>query len=123
MPHIIVKLQPGRSEELKAKLADKITEAMVETINTDEKKISIDIQEIQPEDWVKRVYKREILAKSESLYKKPGYGFSDEELNKCKSLEEVRGNTNRIDKEIAKLMEERRFFEKEESTFKLEMNK
>ena len=118
MPHIIIKLYPGRSDELKTKLANKVTEALVETISAKEDSISVDIQEVQPKSWAKGVFKTEILANYDKLYKKPGYGFSDEELNSCTSLEEVTNNIDRIDKEIARLTEEKSFYVKETSKFK-----
>ena len=117
MPHIIVKLYPGRSDELKTNLANKLTQALVEAIGAKEESISVDIQEVQPESWKKGVFKTEILANYNRLYKKPGYGYSDEELNSCTSLEEVRDNIDRIDKEIARLNEEKSFYQKQESKF------
>jgi isochorismate pyruvate lyase len=118
MPHIIVKLYPGRSDELKTNLANKVTEALVEAIGAKEEGISVDIQEVQPESWVKGVFKTEILANYNRLYKKPGYGYSDEELNSCTSLEEVRDNIDRIDRKIINLISERSFYVKEASKFK-----
>ena len=122
MPHINVKLYPGRSEELKSKLADKITEAVVEVMDSNERSISVAIQDILPERWAKEVYKREILGNEEILYKKPEYGYSEEELNSCTSLDEVRDNIDRIDEEIVKLIAERSFFVKEASRFKKDEN-
>lgn len=122
MPHIIVKLYPGRSEELKLKLANKVTEAVIQAINAEEKSISVAVEEIPKENWPKEVYKREILNDKENLYKKPEYSYSEEELNRCTSLEEVRGNIDRIDKKIVKLIAERSFFVKEASRFKKDKN-
>ena len=51
MPHVIVKLWPGKSEEQKTRLAE----------------------EIKPQDWAEEVYKPDIVNNSEKLYKKPGY--------------------------------------------------
>lgn len=122
MPHIIVKLYPGRADELKIKLAEKITEAVVDVINSNPKSISVAVQEIPNENWPKEVYKREILNNEKNLYKKPGYSYSEEELNKCTSLEEVRNNIDRIDRNIVSLIAERSFFVKEASKFKKDKN-
>jgi 4-oxalocrotonate tautomerase len=73
MPHIIVKMYPGRTEKQKAQLAQKITEDIMAIANCEEKSVSVAIEEIKPEDWVESVYKSDILEKMESLYKKPGY--------------------------------------------------
>lgn len=73
MPHVIVKLYPGRSEEQKVKLADKITKDVVTIAKCDEKSVSVAFEEIEKEDWAKKVYKPDILDKKNSLYKVPGY--------------------------------------------------
>ncbi len=73
MPHIIVKLYPGRSEEQKTELAEKIAEDVVAIAKCEEKTVSVAFEEILPEDWAQKVYKPDILDKSDKLYKKPGY--------------------------------------------------
>jgi 4-oxalocrotonate tautomerase len=72
VPHVIVKLYPGRSEEQKAKLAEEITRALIEVANSSEKSISVGIEEVAPEDWTETVEKPDILGKWDRLYKKPG---------------------------------------------------
>jgi len=73
MPHIIVKLWPGRTEEQKRQLAEKIVEAVKNTISTPEKSISVSIEEIPEEKWAEEVCKPDIIGKEHLLYKKPGY--------------------------------------------------
>ncbi len=73
MPHVIIKMYPGRTGEQKNKLAEAITQSVVDIANTSEEHVSIDIQEIAPEDWAETVYKHEILPKFDKLQKKPGY--------------------------------------------------
>lgn len=73
MPHVIVKLWPGRSEEQKIALTERIAESMKETMAVEEKSISIAFEEIAKENWTEEVYKPDILAKENLLYKKPGY--------------------------------------------------
>ncbi len=73
MPHVIVKLWPGRSEELKKKLADQIAKDVSEIFNKSEDSVSIAMEEISPDDWAKQVYEPEIKANWDKLYKKPGY--------------------------------------------------
>lgn len=73
MPHIIVKLWPGRSEDQKKALALRLTEAMQEALAADEKSISIAIEEVPKERWNEEVYQPDILAKENLLYKRPGY--------------------------------------------------
>ncbi len=73
MPHVIIKMYPGRSEEQKNNLTEAIKKSVIETTNADEEYISIDIQEIAPEKWAETVYKNEILSRMDKLAKKPGY--------------------------------------------------
>ena len=73
MPHIIVKLYPGRSDQQKARLAEKITQDVVEIAKCEEKSVSVAFEEVKPEEWAEKVYKPDILEKQGSLYKKPGY--------------------------------------------------
>ena len=73
MPHVIVKLYPGRSEEQKIKLADEIVKDVVAIAKCDEKSVSVAFEEIEKEDWAEKVYKPDILDNKDSLYRKPGY--------------------------------------------------
>jgi len=73
MPHIIVKLYPGRSEEQKKKLADEIVKDVVTIAKCDEKSVSVAFEEIDKTDWVEKVYKPDILSNKNRLYKEPGY--------------------------------------------------
>jgi 4-oxalocrotonate tautomerase len=73
MPHVIVKLYPGRSEQQKARLADEIVRDVVAIAKCEEKSVSVAFEEIMPEDWAEKVYKPDILDSPEKLYKKPGY--------------------------------------------------
>jgi 4-oxalocrotonate tautomerase len=73
MPHVIVKLWPGKSEEQKARLAKKITEDVMNVFDYGEESVSVGFQEIESSDWKEKVYKPDIQDKWETLYKKPGY--------------------------------------------------
>ena len=73
MPHVIVKLLPGRSEEQKTRLVEEIVKDVVAIAKCEEKSVSVAIEEIKPEDWAEKVYKPDILDNPEKLYKKPGY--------------------------------------------------
>ena len=73
MPHVIVKLWPGKSERQKAHLAEKIVQAVMDALSYGEESVSVAIEEISPQDWAEQVYKPDIVNKPEKLYKKPGY--------------------------------------------------
>ena len=73
MPHVIVKLYPGRSEQQKIRLAEQIVKDVVEIIKCDESSVSVAIEEIKSSDWAEKVYKPDILNNADKLYKKPEY--------------------------------------------------
>ena len=73
MPHVIVKLYPGRTAEQKKRLADEIVRAVVDIAKCAEKSVSVAIEEVNPEDWTEKVYKPDILNSAHPLYKEPGY--------------------------------------------------
>jgi 4-oxalocrotonate tautomerase len=73
MPHIIVKLYPGRSEEQKTQLTEAIVRDVIAIAKCEEKSVSVAIEEIKPEAWAETVYRPDILDKPDKLYKKPGY--------------------------------------------------
>jgi 4-oxalocrotonate tautomerase len=73
MPHVIVKLWPGKSEQQKARLAEAITKNVMDIFNYGEESVSVAMEEIKPQDWVEKVYQPDIINNPEKLYKKPGY--------------------------------------------------
>lgn len=73
MPHVIVKLWPGRSEQEKKQLAEAIVKDVVTYAKCDESSVSVAIEEITSADWAEKVYKPDIVDKAGTLYKKPGY--------------------------------------------------
>lgn len=75
MPHVIVKLWPGKSERQKTKLAEAIVQDVVDILGNGEESVSVAIEEVRPEDWKEKVYRPDILDKQETLYKKPGYSM------------------------------------------------
>jgi 4-oxalocrotonate tautomerase len=73
MPHIIVKLWPGKSELQKTRLAEEIVKDVMNVLNYGEESVSVAMEEIKPRDWAEKVYKLDIVNNSEKLYKRPGY--------------------------------------------------
>jgi 4-oxalocrotonate tautomerase len=73
MPHINVKLYPGRTEEQKQRLAEAITENVVAITGCKNPSVSVAIEEVAQEDWAEMVYRPSILERKWTLYKKPGY--------------------------------------------------
>jgi 4-oxalocrotonate tautomerase len=73
MPHVIVKLWPGKSEQQKIRLAEEIVKDVMNVLSYGEESVSVAIEEVPAQDWAEKVYKPDILNNSEKLYKKPGY--------------------------------------------------
>ena len=73
MPHVVVKLWPGKSEEQKRRLADAISKDVMNILNYGEESVSLAIEEVSSKSWAEKVYKPDILDNSDKLYKKPGY--------------------------------------------------
>ena len=76
MPHVIVKLWPGKAEEQKNRLAERISKDVMAVLGYGEESVSVAFEEISSRDWAEKVYKPDILGNSEKLYKKPGYDLS-----------------------------------------------
>lgn len=77
MPHVIVKLWPGKTEEQKAHLAEAITRSITEILDYGEHSVSVAMEEIEPHEWLNKVYRSDLKGHFDGLYKKPGYNESD----------------------------------------------
>ena len=73
MPHVSVKLYPGRSEEVKRHLSEAIMKDLIEIAKCAPESVSISMEEVPPAEWGEKVYRPDILDKWETLYQKPGY--------------------------------------------------
>lgn len=75
VPHIIVKLWTGKSQQQKQRLADAITRDVTEHLGYGDESVSVAFEEIAAADWKKKVYEPDIVGKDETLLKKPGYSM------------------------------------------------
>ena len=75
MPHVIVKLWPGKSEAQKQQLADEITESVMSTLGYGAESVSVAMREVSSADWKAEVYDPDIAETDDTLYKKPGYAM------------------------------------------------
>ena len=69
MPHIIVKMYPGRTEDQKKNLAIVLNRATMDSLNVPDEAISISIEEVPKEAWDSTVTKIDILPKLNNVYK------------------------------------------------------
>jgi 4-oxalocrotonate tautomerase len=75
MPHVIVKLWPGKSVAQKTRLAERIAHDVMDVLGYGEESVSVAFEEVKSSDWAKQVYQPDIKAKWDALYKKPGYSM------------------------------------------------
>ena len=74
MPHVIVKLWPGKSDQQKRRLSDAILRDVTQVLSYADESVSVSFEEVSPSDWTEKVVGPDIIAKWESLTKEPGYG-------------------------------------------------
>ncbi|HTM10569.1 MAG TPA: tautomerase family protein [Verrucomicrobiae bacterium] len=77
MPHVIVKMWPGRSEQQKKRLTEAIVKDVVDALGAGEQWVSVAIEDVPQKDWAEKVYKPEIQSNLQKLYRKPGYTLED----------------------------------------------
>lgn len=74
MPHVIVKLWPGKTADQKRRLTKTITHGVMEALGYGEDAVSVAFEEVAPAEWTSKVYEPDIVGKWASLTKQPGYG-------------------------------------------------
>jgi 4-oxalocrotonate tautomerase len=65
IPHVIVKLWSGKSEQQKIRLAEAIIKDVMHVLKYREESTSVAIEEIKSEDWAEKVYKPDIVNNAE----------------------------------------------------------
>ena len=73
MPHVIVKLALGRSEQQKRKLVEGVTQAVMTSLGLGDDSVSVSLEEIAPSEWTEKVFTPDIINGLGKLYKRPGY--------------------------------------------------
>ena len=63
MPHVIVKLWPGKSEQQKTHLTEAITKNLMDILHYGDESVSVAMEEINSQDWLENVYKPDIQKK------------------------------------------------------------
>src|SRR5260221_14055262 len=71
--HIILKTVPGKSEQEKTRLAEEITQAVMDVLHYDADSAPVPIEEIKPHHSPEKLSIPETLTSPEQLYKKPGH--------------------------------------------------
>ena len=74
MPHVLVSMVAGHPLAARQALAERIVAVVTETLGSEVDEVSVAIREVPADDWVTAVYKPEIAANEDLLFKRPGYG-------------------------------------------------
>ncbi|MBQ3388394.1 MAG: tautomerase family protein [Thermoguttaceae bacterium] len=67
MPYVAIKGHP-KTAEIRARLVERINQALLEVWGCPQEAISISLEEIDPEKWEETVVKKEIEPNSEKMY-------------------------------------------------------
>jgi 4-oxalocrotonate tautomerase len=65
MPHVIVKLWPGKSEPQQRRLAAEITKDVMNILHDGGESVSGAIEAVEFSDWAEKVYKPDIVNNAE----------------------------------------------------------
>jgi 4-oxalocrotonate tautomerase len=76
VPHVTVKLWPGKSDDQKQRLTECLARGVTDVLEYGDGAVSVAFEEVAPSEWTAQVYEPDILAKWASLTKQPGYGES-----------------------------------------------
>ncbi len=74
MPHVIIKMQSGRSDQQKTEIAELVTQALTTGAKCAAEAVSVAIEDVGADEWMEQVYQPDIVANQPKLYKRPGYG-------------------------------------------------
>lgn len=77
MPHVIVKLWPGKTSAQKQALSDAIVRDIAETLGYGNESVSVGFEEVSSADWLAEVYCPDIKDRWHNLTKQPGYAPDD----------------------------------------------
>lgn len=70
MPHIEIKMYPGRTEELKKEIAEKTRDFLADEMNMEKKFFSVSVKEIEKDKWQEEVVEK---TPQEELYVKADF--------------------------------------------------
>ena len=73
MPHITVQMYPGRSDEIKAKLAKVLAETASKELGREIEHFSVSIEDVPQDEWTDKVYKKITDPDNKNVFVRPGY--------------------------------------------------
>jgi len=75
MPHIVIKMLKGRTQEQKKTAAEKLAAALTEAIGCNPTHVSVSVEDFTPEEWQEQ-YRIEV-AENQNLVLTPDYDPKD----------------------------------------------
>jgi 4-oxalocrotonate tautomerase len=75
MPHVIVKLWPGKTEAQKQQLAAEITQSVTSVLGNGPESVSVAFREVPSPSWKAEVYTPDVVETDDALFKTPGYAM------------------------------------------------
>ena len=72
MPHVIVKMKQGRTEEQKSGLTNQLVKAVIQSLGVGPETISVELVDVNPDEWNSSVFETDIAPKLGELAKEPG---------------------------------------------------
>lgn len=76
MPHIAIKMLKGRTPEQKEKLSAALVQTLTEQLGCSESHVTCTIEDYTAQEW-QEIFREEVTAKQDKLYKKPEYDPKD----------------------------------------------
>jgi 4-oxalocrotonate tautomerase len=67
----------GRVSRKRRRLAEAITKSVMDILHHGDESVSVAMEGVSSRDWAENVFKPDIQAKWNNLYKKPGYDLND----------------------------------------------
>ena len=83
MPHISIKMYPGRTEEVKKDLAEKTKDFICQEMNMEEKYISVSVEEIEKDKWNEEGWVQYDWSTEENWFIDPKEGRNDGSTSDC----------------------------------------
>jgi 4-oxalocrotonate tautomerase len=74
VPHVIVKLWPGKTQAQKQALSDAIVRDVTNILGYGDESVSVGFEEVSSTEWFAQVYGPDIQDRWATLTKQPGYG-------------------------------------------------
>jgi 4-oxalocrotonate tautomerase len=72
MPHVVVKLWPGKSEQLSKKLAGEISQSVMSVFSYGDGSVSVAFEKVESQQWTEKAHRPDIKAKRDQLGQENG---------------------------------------------------